>query len=191
MTTTVQSIIEYLGSQASSAPLTELQLNALVADLKSQINQLSVAVPGAQPGATTLLYSGWVGDGLHSGAVAEAISAANPEHVLTINKTDTASLLDSTAFKDALLEALGNDTDAYNRILIGTDTTNTTRIASDSLWDDASRRFAEAATGDVRTLTPLNNKGQTTVYLILHQACTTAWTALNRSPMLASAVLRS
>lgn len=39
------------------------------ADLRSLISQLDVA-SGAQPGATTLLYSGWTGDAVHSGAAA-------------------------------------------------------------------------------------------------------------------------
>ena len=35
-----------------------------------------MAVPGAQPGATTPLYNGLVGDGVHTGVVADAIAGA-------------------------------------------------------------------------------------------------------------------
>lgn len=76
MSETVQTIISFLESRASGTPLSESQIGALVADLKTKINQLSVAVPGAQPGATTPLNSGWVGDDVHTGVVADAIAAA-------------------------------------------------------------------------------------------------------------------
>jgi hypothetical protein len=156
---TQQDIINFLnGYNPSGATLAPNQLADLTAQLNAQINQLSVAVPNTQ-GATTLLYSGQIGNGVHSGAVAQALADANPGKIVTINQTEVASLLDSQAFDIAFKFALGpagieQDT-AYNRILSGTDVTGATRITTDSLWDAASQRFAASATGDVRTIMPL------------------------------------
>lgn len=66
MTTSVQPIIDFLQSQASNIEFNPEQANALVAELKTQINQLSANVPAAQQGAATLLYSGMIGNGIHS-----------------------------------------------------------------------------------------------------------------------------
>ena len=100
MTATTQSIIEFLQSRASSnAALDSNQVISLVTELKTQINQLSVTSPTAQPGATTLLYSGMIGDGLHSGDVAEAIAATHPGQILTINQTEIGELLSSDSFQ--------------------------------------------------------------------------------------------
>lgn len=55
---------------------TMAQANALLANINSETDQLSVAASGAQPRTTRQPYSGWVGDGVHTGVVAEAIAAA-------------------------------------------------------------------------------------------------------------------
>ena len=60
MTTTVESIIDFLQAHACPSALTPDQATSLVAELKAQINGLSITVPNAQQGAVTLLYSGIV-----------------------------------------------------------------------------------------------------------------------------------
>jgi len=153
---TQQDIINFLnGFNPSGAALTPEQLGTLATQLRGQVNQLSVTVPNSQ-GATTLLYSGITGDGVHSGAVAQSLADANPGKIVTINQTDVAALLDkeNIAFHEALKSALGNDVVAYSHILEGKDASGN-RVSTTSLWDDASRRFADAATGDVRTVTSL------------------------------------
>ena len=159
MTTTVQSIIGFLHSQASNTAFDLTRANALVAELKTQISQLSTNVPTAQPGATTLLYSGMIGNGTHSSVVAEAIAAANPGQILTINQTEIGELLSSDSFQKALEAALGLESEStnkfYDELINGSKDANNVRLP-DSLWDEASRRFVmENASGDVRTLTPL------------------------------------
>ena len=69
MSETVQSIIGFPESRASGTTLSESQMNTLISELRGKVGQLSVDVPGAQPGALTLLYSNWVADGIHSGTV--------------------------------------------------------------------------------------------------------------------------
>jgi hypothetical protein len=154
---TQQAIIDFLNDfNPSGIALTPEQVATLTTQLREQVNQLSVSVPNAQ-GATTVLYSGQIGNGVHSGAVAQALADASPGQIATIDQTEVAALLDARndAFHQALRNALGNDNAAYNRILNGTDITGQTRIATDSLWDAASQRFVANATGDVRTITPL------------------------------------
>jgi len=146
-----QEIINFLDS---SRPTSD-QLPAFIENLKGKINQISVAVLNAQQGATTLLYSGNVGNGVAAWQVAEILADTNPGNIITINQTEVSSLLMSREFQDKLLLALGNDPFAYQNVLDGTDPITKQRISSGSLWDDASKRFADAATGDVRTLAPL------------------------------------
>jgi hypothetical protein len=116
---TQQDIINFLsGFNPSGAPLTAAQLSDLTAQLKNQVSQLSATVPNSQ-GATTLLYSGPMGDsskngiGVHSGAVAQSLVDANPGKIVTINQTEVASLLQNRAFQGTLLTALGNNNATY------------------------------------------------------------------------------
>ena len=154
MTATAQSIIDFLEARASSAPLSSADLSALVSDLKSQINQLSATVPSATPDSITVFYSAKMPDGTtHAGAVAQALVEANaPGKVLTLNQTEVYSLLNSDDFKTALNNALGNDEVALNRILNGS-VAGGQRVP-DGFWDDASRRFAQNAVGEVRVIAP-------------------------------------
>ena len=155
MSETVQSIISFLSSRASNTPLTANQLTSLTTELRNKINQLSVTVPNAASDAITVLYSGWMPDGTtHTGAIAAQLAEANPGKVLTINQTKVYELLDSNEINNALKGALGNDIGTYNNLINGSVDSNGTRIP-DSLWDDASRRFAQNAVGEVRVLAPL------------------------------------
>ena len=102
---TQQDIINFLGNfNPSGASLTTEQLGVLATQLRAQVSQLSVAVPNAASNAVTVLYSGQYGNGVHSGAVAEALAVANPGKIVTINQTKVAALLDSR--NDAFYQAL-------------------------------------------------------------------------------------
>ena len=157
MTTTAQSVLDFLETRASSTALTTEQFNALATDLRTQLNQLSVDVPGTAPDAITALYSGQLGSGVHTGALAEAFRQAHPDKVRTINKTELGQLLSLDRFDLALKAALGPAGEARNQLL---DTLlNGSRDANgvqqpDSLWDNASHRFTAAAQGDIVTFTP-------------------------------------
>jgi len=74
-------------------------------------------------------------------------------NVRTISQTEIGLLLDgkNTDFHEALLQALGNDDEKYRKLIDGKDLTGN-RISSDSLWDDASRRFVANSSGKVRVL---------------------------------------
>jgi hypothetical protein len=155
--TTPSTILSFLESRASNAPLNPAQYADLVSNLRSQLNQLSVSVSGAAVDAVTVLYSGRMTDGTHSGAAAQALVDANPTgKVLTINQTQIYSLLNDDRFSDALKKALGNDPIAFQSLIDGDTGPDGKRIPN-SLWDDASKRFALNATGDVRVIAPLGD----------------------------------
>jgi hypothetical protein len=134
--------------------------------LRSLVTEASAAhVNSGAADAITLLYTGKMGVAENSpGAytVTDALAAESPRNVLTLSKgkVDVATLLNEEAFKDALkLYAQkvnpGFWGDEVERILNGSTTPDGTRI--DGLWDDASRRFAENAKGDVRVVIGINN----------------------------------
>lgn len=91
-------IINFLnGFNPSGATLTADQVATLTSQLKSQINQLSVAVPNAASDAITVLYSGTMDGtpgGTYSGDIAAKLADNNPGKILTINQTEVAALLD-------------------------------------------------------------------------------------------------
>ena len=154
MTTTVNSIIDFLLARAADAPLAPAELQAFTGELKARIDQLSVSVPDATPDAVTVLYSGLLPGGQPTRTVAENLVAVGPPgEVLTISQTEIGTLLDieNTDFHEALRAALGNDVEDYNNLLDGKDLSGN-RISSDSLWDDASRRFVANTTGAVRVV---------------------------------------
>jgi len=156
MAETVQSIIDFLTSRVSDTLLNDAQQAALVSELKGKINLLSVEVPNAAPDAITLVYSGYMPNGVHTGEVAELLVAANsPGKVLTLNQTQVYELLANKDFSNALYKALGENEEALKYILDGKDLSGK-RIAFDSLWDDASSRFAHNAKGDVRAIIGLD-----------------------------------
>ena len=156
MSETVQSIIGFLHGKVASAPLSSDELSSLVGELRARISQLSASVANADPSAVTVLYSGSMSNGTHTGAVAAALAEANPGRVLTINQTEVYALLDAenVAFHTALRDAIGVPGPAreeiYKALIDGSNGGRT----PDSLWDDASRRFAENATGKVRVVAP-------------------------------------
>lgn len=123
--------------------------------LRALVNQVSVQVPNAINGAQTLLYSGNVGN-VPAWQIAEQIGASSNNQVITINQTPVAEFLDSKEFKSALSNitgAAGFDA-AYN----GTINPDGTR--TQGMWDIASQNLAEAATGDVRTISPFSESGK-------------------------------
>ena len=153
--TTPFSILGFLQARATSTPLTSAQYSDLVTNLRGQLNQLSVNVTGATPTSLTVLYSGRMPDGTtHTGAAAQAVVDANSlGKILTINQTQIYSVLDDSQFQSALKSALGNDPIAYKNLIDGEIGFDGKRIPN-SLWDDASKRFALSAAGEVRVLAP-------------------------------------
>ena len=147
-----QDILQFLADHASSTPLDEAQFQALRSELTTRLNAMSVDVPGS---TVTVLYSGKIGDNLHSGVVAATLADADPA-VRTINKTEVGEFLDSRGFKDALRDALGPPSiereALFKRLTEGTRDASNTRVP-DSLWDAQSARFVDATVGEVRTLT--------------------------------------
>ena len=84
-----QDILQFLAERASSTPLSAEQFQYLRNELTPRLNTLSVDVPGSK---VTVLYSGWIGDGLQSGVVAATLGDADTA-VRTINKTEVGQLL--------------------------------------------------------------------------------------------------
>lgn len=149
-----ESIFEFLDSRATDTPLNNTELAEFISELKARINQLPVTVPDRVADAVTVLYSGQLTDGTPTGAVvADLVANSPPGKVLTISQSELGALLDfeNDDFHLALQRALGNDLDDYRQLIDGKDLAGN-RIASDSLWDDASRRFVANSSGKVRVL---------------------------------------
>jgi hypothetical protein len=156
---TVLSITEFLESRASSTALNAQQIEALVSELNLQVNQLSVSVPGASESARILLFSGLMPHGGHTGEVASLLAEETDNGLKVISQTEVFQLLDedNDRFHAALRAALGPNSDAAYALVVNGEDINGNRISSDSLWDSASRRFAENASGDVRVLAPVSD----------------------------------
>lgn len=154
MNVTPTSIIDFLRSRATDSPLDPIELQEFISDLKTKINQLSVTVPDTAADSITVLYSGYLTDGTHSGTVAaDLVENSLPSKILTISRTEVGAILDfeNREFHNALRNALGNDPEDYKKIIDGKDLAGN-RISTDSLWDDASRRFVANSTGVVRVI---------------------------------------
>jgi hypothetical protein len=123
--------------------------------LKQLVSLVSVDI---QNEATTLFYSGAIDD-IPTWKIAGQIATASDGKVATIDQTDVARFLNHDAFKVALTSITGEEefSSAYN----GTANPDGTRTPG--MWDIASENLAKAASGDVRTLTPLAEQGKTFV----------------------------
>jgi len=130
------------------------------AELRTLISNLDVTATGN----VTLLYSGYVGEGIHSGAVVQGM-LLNGESIRVIDSTEAAKFLDfgkNEVFNDALVRIFGDlpsdtgqngipQSDANKFLFGGADSTGT-RL-SNGAWDYVSTRFVDATVGEVRTLT--------------------------------------
>lgn len=161
--TTADAAINYIKQNISSLS---------VADIKQLANQMRVDIADAK---SVLAYSGGLGNGVGSGAIAEAIGVSSPKgnKVATIGQTDFGKLMaietvagSKKAFiQDSLGKVIakqnGWPTDdlrldgEVTKVLFG-ETINGVRTTP-SLWDNGSAKFMEVnlAKGiPVNTLTP-------------------------------------
>lgn len=122
-------------------------------DLFAHLDQLSIRVPNQATDAVTLLYSGNTGNVAGNWQLAESIGQHSGGKVVTIGETAIGSLQNHADFQKALLDAIGEDAPALYRELDAGVAAGGRKV--ESIWDRASRRLAEGATGDVRTLTSL------------------------------------
>ncbi|HIV71081.1 MAG TPA: hypothetical protein H9903_09135 [Candidatus Aquabacterium excrementipullorum] len=153
--TTPLDVLAWVQSQNTNGQtLSSSQLAEFSSELNAQLASLSISVPGASTDAITLFYSGKVNSStgsLDAWKVAENIGVSSGGEVITIGQTELGRFLNSDAFNQALDNALGNDSESLKAILNGQDGDGLQTI--DGIWDIASNRLANAATGDVRTLT--------------------------------------
>lgn len=127
--------------------------------LKQLVAQISVQATGQASNATTLLYSGSLGD-VPAWQVANKLAESASGKVVVIGQTPVANFLEDPRFLSALEDAAGtSDTSALKSILDGVANLDGTRTPG--MWDIASKNLASAASGDVRTLTPLAEQGKT------------------------------
>lgn len=144
-----------------------------VEQLRTLVSQASAEFRGGATDAITLLYSGDMPDGTHAWQIADEVVAANsPGSVKTLSKTsvDVAELIEDDDFKNALRASVAKDmptgtpssvVEARVSEIVNGSTVNGERMA-DGLWDDASRRFAQNASGDIRIIAPGGPKGSET-----------------------------
>jgi Ca2+-binding RTX toxin-like protein len=149
--------------------------DALKADLLNLVKQVSVDAQGT----VTVLYSGNIGvNGPYSGNVVKAMLDSGQD-IRVIDKTVTREFLNSEEFLVKVADAFGIDyTDLRDRTPAATDANNWLFHGTDSPWADASKRFAEATTGEVRCLVPLAGAdrvfAQTELHALLNNPHVTA-----------------
>jgi Ca2+-binding RTX toxin-like protein len=154
-----------------------------IGGLRSLVSQVSVKVPGASSNAITLLYSGLVG-GNQAWQVAEQAGSSSGGRIITIGQTPVSDFLNSGVFKASLRNIVGDvgfDA-AYNGIV------NPDGSRTAGMWDVASRSLAEAATGDVKTLSPFADPtkvfAQTELPALLENTKVTSIDGIPRSQLL-------
>jgi len=108
--------------------------------------------------ATTLLYSGKVGD-VPAWQIANQIGSAGGGNIVVIGDTPVANFLEDPRFISALENIVGTgDATVIKTHLNGTIAPDGTRTLG--MWDITSKNLAQAASGDVRTITPLAEQGK-------------------------------
>ncbi|MEZ4600497.1 MAG: hypothetical protein R2940_11980 [Syntrophotaleaceae bacterium] len=127
--------------------------------LRDIISEVSVSPNDAAEGATTILYSGEMPDGTHTGVLAESISDASVKgdglkQVVTIADTDAYKVLQSEELEKAVEEATKGLPDAEAKAARDAfwGVTDADGHRQPGVWDDVSRRLVESAEGDVRTI---------------------------------------
>ncbi|MCB5187249.1 hypothetical protein LG200_04415 [Methylobacillus caricis] len=137
--------------------------------LKQLVAQVSVQVSNQTNNAVTLLYSGAVGD-VPAWKIANQIGSSGGDNIVIIDKTPVAEFLNSPDFKAALQRAAGTTDDAIiNQLFDGIINSDGSRTPG--MWDIASANLAHAASGEVRTLTPLAEMGKTFIQTELPALC--------------------
>ena len=120
--------------------------DALKADLLNLVKQVSVEAEGA----VTVLYSGKV-DGVGSGDIIKAM-LANGEDVRVLDESAAGTFLKSAQFRAKVAEAFGITLIEFNSDGYSGPATNWLNDATNGPWADASKRFAEASSGDIRVI---------------------------------------
>ncbi|WP_459873700.1 hypothetical protein [Endothiovibrio diazotrophicus] len=69
--------------------------------LKGLVQEASVQVSGAAGDAETLLYSGMLNNGVHSGSVAQTLAGGSGGRIVVIGQTDAAALVENYRFRNA------------------------------------------------------------------------------------------
>ncbi|MBA7845333.1 hypothetical protein HV205_12835 [Klebsiella sp. RHBSTW-00465] len=143
--------------------------NVTVAKLEKLVADTSAKVPQAGPDSIYLLYSGET-QGVRSVDTATDVSNKK-RNVLVIDDSPVGLLLRDKrfeyayfisrrdeyratipGFKDLSLEEQGDIVSRDHQLAISGKDTSGKRITSDSLWDQASKRFVEEASGSFRIL---------------------------------------
>lgn len=140
-----------IGDAKAALALLSSTGNALKEDLANLARQVSIHAQGVAVDATTVLYSGTIGD-VHSSIIVNDM--ASDASVRTVDKTIAADFLNSAEFRSKVAEAFGlDDLDAL-------DSAPGTHPAKQWLFRDAggpwvnvSERFVDATEGKVRLLT--------------------------------------
>lgn len=140
-------VVAFLSSRATARQLTSEEVMALRSELDELLLSVSVEPPNKGDRSVAITYSAPTDrPDVHSHDLAKAIADAQPDRYYVIDQSDLGNLLSSRDFQLALTESLGADAESIlGRWMFG---------SPDSLWDNASKRFAELVTGDVRFIGP-------------------------------------
>ncbi len=135
----------------SAQALTQLRNNPNQYRTPEALRALLAQVSVESTGRVTVLYSGSVGGVASTPLVAAMVQAGQDIRVL--DKTESFKLLTNTEFKQAVAAAHGlNDIDKLE--IRNTPANEFLNNSKTGLWANASERFAQGSTGDVRTITP-------------------------------------
>ncbi|HSD40081.1 MAG TPA: putative Ig domain-containing protein [Rhodocyclaceae bacterium] len=120
--------------------------------------------------------------------MAEDTARESGGRFIQIGQTPAAELLNSLAFKDALTKAVGtSDSAIIGGLFDGVINADGTRTPG--MWDIASKSLADAAVGDVRTITPFADAGKvfakTELPALLANSKVTSINGISRSVLIA------
>ena len=173
------------------------QANALLANIQTEaelralVSQLDIT----STGKVTVLYSGMVADTIYSGSLIQSM-VTNGEDIRVLDMTEASKFLDwknNDAFADALERVFdgarpGDVGSTANQFLQGGVDANGIRIPNGA-WDDVSKRFVAATTGDIRTITPFADPNrvfaQTELLVALNNPNVTSIDGVSKQSLLA------
>jgi hypothetical protein len=124
--------------------------DALKADLANLVRQVSVQAQSVNPDATTVLYSGMIGD-VASWEIVDSMK--DDSSVRTVDKTIAADLLNSEDFKLKVLDAFDLSEAAFDAASPTHPAKQWLYRNADGPWVNVSERFVEATEGKVKLLT--------------------------------------
>jgi len=140
-------------------------------------------------GSITVLYSGKMSDGTTSTSKLIQDMLASGQDIRVIDNSPAAYFLNSREFKDAVAKAFGIALDDLFDETFSHPAKDWLMDGKNGSWADASKRFAEASSGDIRVIAPEGNAlrifAQTELPALLDNPKVTHIDGIPREPIIA------